>query len=160
MCGVWIALENIGPGSGPLLYYPGSQKLPILSVADLNGASVDQGYTSHIARTLETSGHKPETALIKRGQAFIWAANLFHGGSRVSDLTATRLSQVTHYYFRGCSYFTPKATNAATGKVFWREPYDLNSGRFVSNADKTARPRLTHRVGERLRIWRKQPHVD
>lgn len=158
MCGVWIALEDIHPDSGPLKYYPGSQKLPVLSVADLEGADADAGYTSFVARSLEKSGHARETALIRRGQAFIWAANLFHGGSAVADPSKTRLSQVTHYYFRGCSYFTPKAFDRATGKVFWREPYDIAGRRFVGNADPNARPRLRYRIGERLKVWSKRPH--
>lgn len=158
MCGVWIALEDIHPDSGPLKYYPGSQKLPVFSVGDLNGADTGAGYTSFVAKTLGKSGHQPETALIKRGQAFIWAANLFHGGSPVADSSKTRLSQVTHYYFRGCSYFTPLASNEAAGKVFWREPYDIARRRFVGNAGAGARPRLRHRLGERLKVWTKRPH--
>lgn len=158
MCGVWIALEDIHPDSGPLKYYPGSQKLPVFGMADLGGGDADSGYTSFVARTLEKSGHKQETALIRRGQAFIWAANLFHGGSPIADSAKTRLSQVTHYYFRGCSYFTPRALDQATGKVFWREPYDIATGRFVANADPVARPRLRYRIGHRLQIWSKKPH--
>ncbi|MEO0991468.1 MAG: phytanoyl-CoA dioxygenase family protein, partial [Pseudomonadota bacterium] len=30
MCGVWVALEDIGPDQGPLVYYPGSHKWPVL----------------------------------------------------------------------------------------------------------------------------------
>src|SRR5262245_27168858 len=29
MCGVWVALEDISEDSGPLVYYPGSHRLPI-----------------------------------------------------------------------------------------------------------------------------------
>lgn len=158
MCGVWIALEDIHPDSGPLRYFPGSQKLPVFSVADLNGRDVEHGYTSFVAETLAGSGQVAETALIRRGQAFIWAANLFHGGSPVADPEKTRLSQVTHYYFRDCSYFTPLASNPGEGTVFWREPYDFAGERFVRNARKDARPSLRYRISERLRIWRKRPH--
>ena len=30
MCGVWVALEDIHPDSGPLIVYPGSHRLPRL----------------------------------------------------------------------------------------------------------------------------------
>jgi ectoine hydroxylase-related dioxygenase (phytanoyl-CoA dioxygenase family) len=30
MCGVWVALEDMSEGAGPLEYYPGSHKWPIL----------------------------------------------------------------------------------------------------------------------------------
>jgi hypothetical protein len=156
MCGVWIALEDIHPDSGPLMYFPGSQKLPVFSTADLAGANVQDGYTSFVAKTLAKSGHARETALIRRGQAFIWAANLFHGGSPQIDPSRTRLSQVTHYYFRGCSYFTPLASDES--QVFWREPYDFASKRFVRNAGKGQTPNWRYRLSERMRIWRKRPH--
>ena len=28
MCGVWVALEDMDMENGPLVYYPGSHKLP------------------------------------------------------------------------------------------------------------------------------------
>ena len=127
MCGVWIALEDIRPGSGPLQYFSGSQRLPIFSNADMD-YEPEGRYEPLIARTLESGGFKPETALIKRGQAFIWAANLMHGGSPITDPGATRLSQVTHYYFDGCGYFTP--FHSSKGEVAWREPYDIARGVF------------------------------
>ena len=32
MCGVWVALEDVTEGSGPLDYLPGSHKLPVLTM--------------------------------------------------------------------------------------------------------------------------------
>jgi len=157
MCGVWIALEDIHPDSGPLQYYPGSHRLPVFSNADLSEAGVS-AYIDHIAAAAEKAAVAQETAPIRRGQAFIWAANLFHGGSPINDPARTRLSQVSHYYFRGCSYFTPYASDEA--KTFWREPYDIASGRFVPNAERSQKPRLSHRVGQRLRIWARKPHAS
>ncbi|HAA91592.1 MAG TPA: phytanoyl-CoA dioxygenase, partial [Rhodospirillaceae bacterium] len=34
MCGVWVALEDVDIASGPLIYYPGSHKLPLLDLSD------------------------------------------------------------------------------------------------------------------------------
>lgn len=31
MCGVWLAMEDVGPDSGPLTYVPGSHRWPVLS---------------------------------------------------------------------------------------------------------------------------------
>jgi len=160
MCGVWIALEDIHPDSGPLHYYPGSHRLPVFSDTDLGGKDYDTGYDGLIISTIEKAGLKRETAQIRRGETFIWAANLFHGGSKVADSSRTRLSQVTHYYFRGCSYFTPMASKAEAGKVFWREPFDIAAGRFVANAGKDQRPGLKYRLGERLKIWTKRPYAS
>ena len=46
-------------------------------------------------------------AVLKKGQALIWASNLLHGGSAHRDKGRTRHSQVTHYYFEGCQYYQP-----------------------------------------------------
>lgn len=158
MCGVWIALEDIDPGSGPLVYYPGSQRLPVFKGDDLGGRGYGDGYVPLVARTLEGSGLSAETAPIRRGEAFIWASNLFHGGSPITDPAKTRLSQVTHVYFEGCSYFTPLASQEGQGRIFWREPYDIAERRFVRNARSDAHPRLKYRIGERLKLVLRRPY--
>jgi hypothetical protein len=155
MCGVWIALEDIHPDSGPLKYFPGShRRLPVFANSDVRGG--DAGYVPHVAAAVGETGIAGETAPIRRGQAFIWASNLFHGGSPIADPARTRLSQVSHYYFKGCSYYTPLASTA--GRTFWREPYDIAAGRFVANADPAHRPGFKYRLGERLKIWTRKPH--
>ncbi len=159
MCGVWVALEDIHPDSGPLQYYPGSQKLPVFTTADVSKPySAMKDYEDFIEKTVQKAGLKRETAPIRRGQAFIWAANLFHGGSPQANPDLTRLSQVTHYYFGGCSYFTPLASDEPNGTVFWRDPYDIAAGRFRGNSHPEARPRWGYQLAERIRLWRKRPH--
>lgn len=157
MCGVWVALEDIHPDSGPLQYYPGSHRLPSLKNADLPSGA-DDTYSAQVLEIVEKSGIPRETAKIRRGQAFIWAANLYHGGSPIADAARTRLSQVTHYYFDGCSYFTPLAS--AADRTFWREPYDIAGKRFVANANPDHRARWKTRLADRLRIWGRRPHSD
>ena len=157
MCGVWIALEDIHPDSGPLHYYSGSHRLPVLTNADLAANHEKGGYEGLVASVVRQAGLKQETALIRRGQAFIWAANLLHGGTPIADPARTRLSQVTHYYFQGCSYFTPMDSDERGGKVFWREPYDVAARRFVRNAGGE-RPGLRYRLSERKKIWLKRPY--
>ena len=41
MAGVWIALEDIDTNNGPLHYYPGSHKLPQLTLADADALGSD-----------------------------------------------------------------------------------------------------------------------
>ncbi|TNE66950.1 MAG: phytanoyl-CoA dioxygenase [Alphaproteobacteria bacterium] len=110
MVGVWVALEDIDADNGPLVYYPGSHKLPEYRMQDfgLRPSYDDYGqYEQAIERLIGKYDLKPEYGQIKKGQAIIWHANLLHGGSRQKDKTRTRHSQVTHYFFEGCRYFTP-----------------------------------------------------
>ncbi|MEO1015860.1 MAG: phytanoyl-CoA dioxygenase family protein [Pseudomonadota bacterium] len=129
MCGVWVALEDVSPESGPLVYYRGSQNLPIFDLRDLPGSDYAAHYEPHIQAALDENGYAPAHATPKRGEAFIWAANLVHGGSEIRNETLTRLSQVTHYYFDACVYTTPM--RATTTRAHIRSIFDISRGAHV-----------------------------
>jgi ectoine hydroxylase-related dioxygenase (phytanoyl-CoA dioxygenase family) len=115
MCGVWVALEDIHEGAGPLLYYPGSHKWPVFFPENVNAplGSKENPYEHYhlLEETWEAEitarGVEPVHFLAKKGQALLWHANLWHGGAPQTDPSLTRYSQVTHYFFEGCSYWTP-----------------------------------------------------
>lgn len=115
MCGVWVALEDIREGSGPLMYYAGSHKWPTLLPGDVGAPAASPGTLYEHYHLLEKAWEeeiqahnaKPSYFLPKKGQALIWDANLLHGGAPQTDRSLTRHSQVTHYFFEDCSYFTP-----------------------------------------------------
>lgn len=115
MAGVWVALEDIDADNGPLIYYPGSQKLPYYGMHDFE---LEPGYHNYhiyeqrIQELIEKEGFEPEYGTIKKGQAIIWHANVLHGGAPQKDMSRSRHSQVTHYYFDGCKYYTPMESTA------------------------------------------------
>jgi len=141
MCGVWIALENIDEENGPLAYYPRSHKLPIYHYHELgiiaSKAKRNYQYYPHMEHLfLElTKVHKfkKELGTIKKGQAIIWAANLLHSGSPIIDKARTRYSQVTHYFFHNCMYYTPMLSDPFLNKVAFRNPVDIQTGKPVSS---------------------------
>jgi ectoine hydroxylase-related dioxygenase (phytanoyl-CoA dioxygenase family) len=144
MCGVWVALEDIDRDNGPVVYYPGSHKWSEASLEDVDlfgkegrlqrmaarlGSyarvfrDTDADYAIYerlIRARIEASGIPPQYATIRKGQAFIWAANLVHGGSSQHDRARTRASQVTHYFFEGTRYYTPLLRRAI--RTCWRNP--------------------------------------
>jgi hypothetical protein len=63
----------------------------------------------------------------------IWAANLLHGGSRQTDPDLTRWSQVTHYYFDGCCYYSPMESDPFYGRIFFRRPKNIGTGTVMPN---------------------------
>lgn len=139
MCGVWLAMENVGPDAGPLFYYPGSHRWPIVT----NSLIGRRGYGSDLASAqdpygpawkalCEVNNAQAETFLARKGQALIWCANLLHGGSHQNDPTLTRWSQVTHYYFDDCIYYTPAFSDETLGQL------DLRN--LVSASDGEPRP--------------------
>jgi ectoine hydroxylase-related dioxygenase (phytanoyl-CoA dioxygenase family) len=123
MCGVWVALEDMDSDNGPLVYYPGTHKLPYVRPADFGVEAKWENYPSYeeyVAGVIEREGFEPRYGTIKKGQAIIWTANLLHGGATQNDPERTRLSQVTHYFFEGCRYYTPMASEGEN--VRWRDP--------------------------------------
>ncbi len=138
MCGVWIALEDIAPASGPLEYVAGSHRLPVLTMqaagvnhASPSAADYDGVYIPALTHRLEASGLPTHTAVLRKGQALVWAANLAHGGSPVGDPNATRRSLVTHFYFEGCLYYTPMESDPEHRRYAARLPLNVGTGGWV-----------------------------
>jgi hypothetical protein len=122
MVGVWVALEDMDMNNGPVVYYPGSHKIPEIDMKDVGLAAHPDHYphyVCYIQGVVKGGKLQPKYATIKKGQAFMWASNLLHGGSAHKDPARSRHSQVTHYYFENCKYYTPLFSE---GTVHWREP--------------------------------------
>ncbi len=123
MAGAWIALEDVDRENGALIYYPGSHKLQELNMQDLGyeaGRENYPDYENFMENWAKNSGVEPYYGVMKKGQVLLWHANLLHGGSEHIDKTRTRHSQVTHYFFEGCKYYTPMYSTP--DKIDWRDP--------------------------------------
>lgn len=147
MCGVWVAMEDITADAGPLCYLPGSHKWPVLDNALIGRRGVGATFDSaqdpyHPAWDALIAEHqpKPEHFLARKGQALIWSANLLHGGSPQTNPKLTRWSQVTHYYFDDCIYYTPALSDEYLGRLALRN--------LVSIADGSPKPNMY--LGEQI----------
>lgn len=136
MCGVWVALEDIHEDAGPLEYYPGSHRWPVfgneqlgLCAADHEGPMGQSVYEPLWRELIRLHGAAPQRFLAQKGQAVIWAANVLHGGSPQHDKNRTRWSQVTHYYFEDCAWYTPMGTDLWLQKAMVREPRNVADGK-------------------------------
>jgi len=135
MCGVWIALEDVRPQAGPLVYHPGSHRLPVMT---MRGAGVNHphpGYEDYVstyvpryAEAVAASGLPQTQAILPKGWAFVWAANLAHGGSAIVEPGSTRRSLVVHNYFDGCVYYTPMHSDVEARRYHLRLPPDIRTG--------------------------------
>jgi hypothetical protein len=151
MCGVWLAMEDVTQDAGPLFYYPGSHQWPIVNNAMIGR----RGYGSELGSAQDPyapawdalcAAHSAqrETFLARKGQALIWCANLLHGGSPQTDPCRTRWSQVTHYYFDDCIYYTPAFSDEAVGDLHLR----------TINAISDDLPRPNSYLGEKIAVAR------
>lgn len=156
MCGVWLAMEDIGPEAGPLFYLPGSHRWPPLNNSLIgrrgHGSTLNSAqdpYAQAWRMLREAYGATEEMFLARKGQALIWTANLLHGGSHQTDPRLTRWSQVTHYYFDDCIYYTPAYSDEALGRLSLREHRSITDGQ----------PRPNTYLGEVLKEPRKKQKI-
>ncbi|OHC90664.1 MAG: phytanoyl-CoA dioxygenase [Sphingomonadales bacterium GWF1_63_6] len=164
MCGVWLAMEDVGPDAGPLFYYPGSHRWPIMTNALIGRrgfgsdlASAQDPYGPAWAALCDVHGAREEVFLARKGQALIWCANLLHGGSPQNDARLTRWSQVTHYYFDDCIYYTPAFSDEAIGQLDMRDLVAICDGSPRANrylGKEVIRQRSDMNRGRHGRIWR------
>ena len=102
----WVALEDIAMDSGPLHYYPGSHTLPHILNPDFgnvgtsfrNGKSTYADYEDKVQDLIDQHALEKRIFLAKKGDVFIWHANLLHGGEPMTNPQGSRKSMVFHYY--------------------------------------------------------------
>lgn len=157
MCGVWVALEDIHPDSGPVEVYPGSHHLPNIDGIGLgrhplhDPLAQPEAFSGHASQIdvqelwddlLKTADIEPQPFLARKGQALIWVYNLLHGGSKRVNVERTRWSQVTHYYFEGCDYYTPLLSQYRDGHIHYRDDVrDLRTNQEMSGTPKAVLPK-------------------
>ena len=141
MCAAWVALEDMDEHNGTVVYYPKSHKFNIYGYEDLipdfNTAKETSDslyvnrYEPFIKDLMEAKGLETKVLRVKKGDVLIWSSNLIHGGLPVQDESRTRWSQVTHYFFDNCLYYTPQLSNAVSGEWFLRKIQNIKTGKFT-----------------------------
>ncbi len=106
LLGVWVALEDVDEGSGPVFYLPGSHRLPYVMSEDLD---LDEGsrllvaekgpaYVRRMQHLVATYDREPVPFTASKGDVLIWHHNLLHGGQAIARQGATRRSLVAHFF--------------------------------------------------------------
>lgn len=145
MAGVWVALEDVHYGNGPLHYYPGSHKLPFydLSVLGIKGSqsgSMEEMITKYYSKyedfveeLVQYKKLDKKILNLKKGQALIWSANLLHGGEKITQIDSSRFTQVNHFYFADCAYYRPMKTDMTLERISIQEVYNIATGKIVKS---------------------------
>jgi hypothetical protein len=125
----WIALQDVVEGTGELMYYEGSHRLPEYHFGsgtkhwDPSHPAAQQQHgewASLLHQNSQRMGLPYRTFLPKKGDVLIWHADLAHGGSPPADPAVTRKSLVGHYCPRRCqphyfSYLADRRTILPSG---------------------------------------------
>ncbi len=97
----WMALEDTEAEAGPLRYYPGSNHITPYRFST-GGYHVNlpemEPWADYMADQVDRRGLEEQRFLARRGDLFIWHANLLHGGSEICRPGLTRRSLVTHFF--------------------------------------------------------------
>ena len=108
--GVWVALQDIDPRSGPFQFVPGSHRWPVMRREKVRGLlpsnhqsradwptltqdRVSEACEEEIARR----GAMVETFIAKKGDLLIWHPRLLHRGSTPKRPGIERRSVILHY---------------------------------------------------------------
>ena len=131
LAGVWYAFEKVDKHNGPLTIVPRSHKLKYVNFSDLNlkipkttkelknNYSIYEKYLSELVNEKKLEQKK---IYLNKGDALIWAANLLHGGTKISGKKRTRFSQVVHYHFKDLDYiYNPCFSNKNIGIIAKRD---------------------------------------
>lgn len=113
LAATWTAFEDIHPDSGPLVYYPGTHRLPYLLSDNLDIEPTNTGkapyhdkYEPEIQRIIKASGVEPRYFMARKGDLLIWHANLIHGGSYCNGHEhLSRKALVCHYFADGAQCY-------------------------------------------------------
>ncbi len=119
----WIAFEDIAPDSGPLVYYPGSHRLPYVFAGHVGispEAFRERGYLEYheryeprIAELLQEHGLQPFFFGARKGDVLLWHGNLIHGGSPRERMGSSRRALVCHYFAKGCLTYHDLAASSS-----------------------------------------------
>jgi len=101
----WIALEDIQPGSGELVVYPGSHRLPDTLFRgggrnwnrERDGLDAQRRYHERLLARLDARRFSARLHRPRQGDVLFWSADLAHGGSPIEYRGLTRRSLVCHY---------------------------------------------------------------
>jgi phytanoyl-CoA hydroxylase len=123
---IWVALEDAHPDSGPLEYYPGSHKIEPMRFSDgwfhANQDEMPQ-WNSYVMGEVAQRGLVKQSFAAKKGDVFIWHANLMHGCGPISDLNRTRKSFVFHYFSMADGQFLTGDKIEENGAAWLRRPH-------------------------------------
>lgn len=122
----WLALEDIVPGSGELIYYPGSHKFDHFFFSGeykgwskgRDGVEQHKDFLANLHTQAQQRGIEKESFIAEKGDILIWHADLAHGGEKITTENQTRRSLVTHY--------CPQSVKATYKKHIPEQYYEYN----------------------------------
>ena len=140
MCGVWVAMEDTDAENGPLFYYPNSHRNPEFNYFNIGieakkDLSEYTEYEDFMEAFMDSRQYERREIHMNKGDILIWSSNLVHGGTPIVAQDRTRWSQVTHYYFEGCTYYSPRFSDMFSGNLNLRHVINITTGEVAQHTE-------------------------
>lgn len=140
MCGVWVAMEETDTNNGPLFYYPRSHRQAEFNYFDIGLEAKPEyaeypEYEDFIEEFMDAKGYQRQEIHMQKGDVLIWWSNLVHGDMPIKGDNVTRWSQVTHYYFEGCMYYSPRFSDMFANNLNLRHVVNIATGKTVQHSE-------------------------
>lgn len=147
LMGCWIACEPVDDDNGPLVYYPGSHRLPKFDwgggelLFDGEDPARNDAFEAYLERQIAEHQLERQVFHADAGDVVFWHAALVHAGSPAVDPSRTRRSLVAHYS-DARAYPRDRRSPAKRPRV-----HQANGGRIYLRQDETALDRLRGKLG-------------
>jgi phytanoyl-CoA hydroxylase len=118
-----VCLDDMTADNGQLIYYPGSHKVEPyrFSHGGLHAIPSEMDdCMEHVRNEIAARGVREERFFGKRGDVFIWHAQLFHGGAPILRKELKRRSLVTHFW-RANDCASDQVSSTSRGYILARE---------------------------------------
>ncbi len=142
----WIALEDCSPESGLLRYWPGSHRIApyVFSNGERHFLPEElDAWGAWMRAQVKQHGLRSELFQARKGDVFIWNAQLLHGGSPIAGRGRTRRSLVFHYFSESdCRAMGHRLAPASGGFWIRRSPQPIPgslNARMRNRARRTVR---------------------
>jgi hypothetical protein len=100
----WIALEDVHPDAGPLVYFPGSHRIPLYRFNDGTHRAAPEeeaDWFDYIDVQIRLRRLKERRLLARKGDVLIRHGDLVHGSSPIRDASRTLRSMTCQYFGEG-----------------------------------------------------------
>lgn len=128
---IWVALEDAHEDAGQLEYFPGSHLLEQMKFSTGSYHFVPdemETWKQYINAKVKEAGLEKQAFAAKKGDVFVWHANLLHAGGPISDWTRTRKSLVFHYWSEHDCKQLNYNMKPMNGAYWWDRPHPTIPG--------------------------------
>jgi hypothetical protein len=97
----WVALEDCSSESGLRRYWPGSHRIEPYVFSNGERHFIPEelsAWQGWMRAQVQQRGLQSEMFQARKGDVFVWSAQLLHGGSPIAERGRTRRSVVFHYF--------------------------------------------------------------